>query len=128
MLTTPTPQEDPRPLLRLLQAYVRADVRSPDELTRIQQREREAMTARVAARLSPSRARRFRWLLAATQGAIQLRERARMKQALLYTRLRHIALHLGDRLVEQTALGRRDDVFFLTTDEVLERIASPSGD
>jgi pyruvate,water dikinase len=124
MLTTPTPQEDPRPLLRLLQAYVQADVQSPDELSRIQQREREATTTQVAARLSAGRARRFRWLLAATQGAIQLRERARMKQALLYTRLRHIALHLGDRLVEQGVLGCRDDIFFLTTDEVLERVAA----
>jgi pyruvate,water dikinase len=130
MLTTPTPLEDPRPLLRLLQAYVRADVRSPDEVARTQQQEREATTVRVAGQLAPAglwrhlpfgRPRRFLWLLAATQGAIQLRERARMKQALLYTRLRHIALHLGDRLVEQGVFDRREDVFFLTTDEVLEQ-------
>ena len=133
MLVTPTPQEDPRPLLRLLQAYVRADAQSPDELSRIQQQAREATTVRVATQLSPSafsrhlplsRAGRFRRLLAATQGAIRLRERARMKQALLYTRLRHIALHLGERLVAQGTLACRDDIFFLTTDEVLELVST----
>ncbi len=131
MLTTPTPQEDPRPVLRLLQAYLRADACSPEELSAAQGRGREAETARVATRLSPSwgwlplasRASRFRILLAATQGAIGLRERARMKQALLYTRLRHITLALGDRLVARGALAARDDVLLLTTAEVLELAA-----
>ncbi len=130
MLSRPTPQEDPRPLLRLLQAYVRTEASSPQELSVIQQREREAVTARVAAELTPlaawrrvplvSRASRFRMLLAATQGAIKLRERARMKQALLYTRLRHIALNLGDRFVERGSIPTRDDIFLLTTHEVQE--------
>jgi pyruvate,water dikinase len=127
MLTTPTPQENPLPVLRLLRTYVRTRARNPEDLTRRQGREREAATAAVAARLSPawwrwvpllSRASRFRLLLAATQGAIKLRERARMKQALLYTRLRHIALQLGERWVAGGLLDRRDDVFLLTVDEV----------
>lgn len=132
MLTTPTPQEDPLPVLRLLQTYVRTRAPNPDELTRGQGRERETATAAVAARLSPawwrwvpllSRASRFRMLLAATQGAIKLRERARMKQALLYTRLRHIALQLGERWVARGLLDRRDDVFLLTVDEVQTLVA-----
>ena len=57
-----------------------------------------------------------------TQGAIKLRERARMKQALLYTRLRHIALSIGDRLVENGVLHNRGDVFLLTTDELAQHI------
>ncbi len=126
MLTTPTPQEDPRPVLRLLQTYVRTHSASPEELTRAQSLERQAATAQVVAQLSPrwwcsvpllSRASRFRILLAATQGAISLRERARMKQALLYTRLRHVALAMGDRLQEAGLLERRDDVFLLTIHE-----------
>ncbi len=130
MLTAVTPEENPRPLLRLLQAYVVAPAASPEDLTRIQRRQREAATARVAAQLSParcwrwvplaSRASRFRILLAATQGAIKLRERARMKQALLYTRLRHIALALGDRLTASGVLRHREDVFLLTVHELLD--------
>ncbi len=134
MLTAPTPQEDPLPVLRLLQSYAATDTLSPHELTAAQRREREATTAATAAQLSPgawrwvpllSRASRFRILLAGTQGAIKLRERARMKQALLYTRLRHIALQLGDRLVARGLLQQRDEVFLLKVDEV-QRVAAGS--
>jgi pyruvate,water dikinase len=129
MLTRPTPAEDPRPVIRLLQAYVLARADSPRALSRAQGAERHSTTAAVAARLSPapwvrwlpliSRASRFRILLRATQGSIKLRERARMKQALLYTRLRHIVLGLGDRLVANGTIQQRDDIFLLTTQEVM---------
>ena len=128
MLSVPTPEEDPRGTLRLLKAYMSAQVESPERLIATQREARLVATARVAAALSPlrwwrhvpmlSRAGRFRVLLHATQGAIRLRERARMKQALLYTRLRHIVLQLGDRLVAARRLEKREDIFFLTTDEV----------
>ena len=134
MLTRQTPAEDPRPVIRLLQAYVLARAASPEALSEAQGRERQATTRAVAAQLSPSplwravpllsRASRFRILLRATQGAIKLRERARMKQALLYTRLRHIALGLGDRLVACGGLAQRDDIFLLSTDEVIAAAAS----
>jgi pyruvate,water dikinase len=56
----------------------------------------------------------LRW----TQKAILLRERARLKQALLYTRLRHIALAIGRPLVDANRLDNREDIFFLTADEI----------
>src|SRR4029079_19269080 len=49
---------------------------------------------------------------------LQLRERARLKQALLYSRLRRIALALGDRLTADRRLDTADGIFFLTTDEI----------
>jgi pyruvate,water dikinase len=67
----------------------------------------------------------MRLALRATQGAIGLRERARMKQALLYTRLRHVMLRIGELLAERGTLERRDDVFFLTVDEVLLQLEIP---
>jgi pyruvate,water dikinase len=128
MLTQPTPAENPLPVIRLLQTYVREDRSGPAEITAERASQRVAATARVEALLTPSalrvlplptRAALFRRVLAATQGAIRLRERARMKQALLYTRLRHVALALGSRLVDAGVLAERDDVFFVTTDEAL---------
>jgi len=128
MLTTPTPQENPPPVLRLLQAYLREATLSPESVSRAQARARETTTTAVATRLTPwiaghalfpfTRASRFLALLKATQGAIKLRERARMKQALLYTRLRHVALAIGDRLVRHGMIEDRTDIFFLTTSEV----------
>jgi phosphohistidine swiveling domain-containing protein len=133
MLTTPTPHENPLPVLRLLQAYLRETTTSPDAMSRKQAAAREATTAAVAARLTGwrpghalfplTRASRFLALLRATQGAIKLRERARMKQALLYTRLRHVALAIGDRLVQRGLFSDRADVFFLTTTEVDDLLA-----
>ena len=60
----------------------------------------------------------LRVLLAWTQRSIQLRERARLKQALLYSRLRRVALAIGDDLCAEGRLDRRDDVFMLTFDEL----------
>ena len=56
----------------------------------------------------------LRW----TQACICLRERARLKQALLYSRLRRIALEIGARLAADGRLDRADDIFFLTADEI----------
>jgi len=129
MLTQPTPQEQPLPVIRLLQTYVRLQQKGPAQISAAQAQAREIETERIAAALTPwawqralplmSRAAWFRIVLRATQGAIRLRERVRMKQALLYTRLRHVALALGDRSTARGALESRDDVFFLTVDEAI---------
>jgi rifampicin phosphotransferase len=128
MLTVPGFQEDPEPVVHLLKAYAALDGPSPAEQLRRQAAERVEATARVrrALRWRPL----FGWLplptqemavsvvLRWTQTSIQLRERARLKQALLYSRLRRVALAIGDRLVVQGRLAARDDVFFLTADEI----------
>lgn len=129
MLTEPTPSEDPRPTFALLRSFMMHDGPGPDATSRLQALERERLTREVAAALAPaaparwiagaSRARLFRITLGWTQTAIRLRERARMKQALLYTRLRHVALALGDRLVARGLLERRDDAFLLDIDEAI---------
>ncbi len=84
-------------------------------------------TARVLCALRRKRVSRWipflsqaavvRVILRWTQRCIQLRERARLKQALLYSRLRRVSLALGERLVEQDRIDRPDDIFFLDIDE-----------
>lgn len=128
MLTAATPCENPLPIIRLLQSYCREDGPGPDEISAEQGRLREHASKAVCARFSPSpwlrrlpfsRAGRFRIILRATQGAILLRERSRMKQALLYTRLRHLMLRIGEEFLRSNLLVNRDDIFLLTVDEVL---------
>ena len=41
-----------------------------------------------------------------------------MKQALLYSRCRRIALAIGEHLIQRDLVDGRDDVFFLTVDEI----------
>ena len=72
----------------------------------------------MLAKVGWARAIPLRVLLGWTQRSIQLRERARLKQALLYSRLRRVALAIGDDLCADGRLERRDDVFMLTFDEL----------
>ena len=118
MLTSPSLQEDPAALIGILRSYAANDGESPSARLERQQAERVTETRRLFRSLSPLRAVAVRVLLAWTQRAIQLRERARLKQALLYSRLRRIALAIGDLLVSDGRLARRDDVFMLTADEL----------
>jgi rifampicin phosphotransferase len=128
MLTSPSFQEDPTPVIDLLRSYAAMDGESPHEQVDRQAADRVRETKRV---LSVLRTRRVsRWLpfvsqarvvgivLRWTQRCIQLRERARLKQALLYSRLRRIALALGARLVDTGRLSQADDIFFLSVEEI----------
>jgi pyruvate,water dikinase len=133
MLTVPSFDEDPVPLVDLLKTYVAAAPTPPELLVARQAHERSSETTRIAEDIGrraplpwfPGWAQRiaFLLLLRATQRSICLRERARLKQALLYTRLRHICLAIGDRLTRAGHLHDRDDVFFLTVEELDELIS-----
>jgi pyruvate,water dikinase len=128
MLTSPSFQEDPEPLIDLLKSYASMDGDSPVEQLERQTAERLRDTSQVLQRLR--RQPLSRWLpfvslapvvgtvLKWTQRAIQLRERARLKQALLYSRLRRVALALGGQLASRGRLTQAEDVFFLTVEEV----------
>ncbi|HEX9366615.1 MAG TPA: PEP/pyruvate-binding domain-containing protein [Vicinamibacterales bacterium] len=118
MLTTPSFQEDPAALVSILKSYAERDGESPEALLARQQAGRVAETRRVIGRVGSARAIPLRVLLGWTQRSIQLRERARLKQALLYSRLRRVALAIGDDLCAEGRLERRDDVFMLTFEEL----------
>lgn len=128
MLTVPSFQENPLDLLDLIKGYVEVEGASPAEVIRRQDIDRAAKTAEILAILSKRRllalvpfvtkAHVARTLLRWTHRSIALRERARLKQALLYSRCRRIALAIGERMVTLRYLANRDDVFFLTYQEL----------
>jgi pyruvate,water dikinase len=119
MLTVPSFQERPEGVIALLRSYAGVEGESPGERLARQQTERQRETRRVHKLLPrPLKALAFTRLLNWTQRAIMLRERARLKQALLYSRCRRIALAIGARLVAAGTFQQPDDVFFLTADEL----------
>lgn len=127
MLTRPSPEENPGQTLELLRSYAALEAPSPQQQLKEQAAIRVAATDATCRQLTPnallrsvpfSRAWRFKLLLAATQGSIRLRERARQKQAKLYVRLRHIILAIGHRLVAAGHLAAAEDVFYLECEEV----------
>ena len=129
MLTEPTLQEDPRPVIELLKGYAAMDGEPPETAIARQCADRRAETWRVLRGLatrSPLRAGYVAFLLRRTQRAVVYRERVRLKQALLYTRCRAIALAIGDELVRRSVMARRDDVFMLTVQEVGDLAAGRS--
>jgi pyruvate,water dikinase len=128
MLTVASFQERPHELLEIIRTYALDSETNPEVRLAEQRADREQTTIRV---LRDARAKRVvRWLpwptqativkplLSATQAAIGLRERARLKQALLYSRLRRIVLAIGVRLVDRDVIVERDDVFYLTHEEL----------
>ncbi len=128
MLTMPSFQERPAALLGILQSYVGSDAESPFDVMRRQDAERTAETQKVFKALAGKKLSWFVPLLTQahvvglvlrwTQRSITFRERARLKQALLYSRCRRIVLAMGEKLVERGSFERRGDVFFLTTQEL----------
>lgn len=121
MLTSPNFQDEPWRIMEILAGYAAMDAESPAELLERQAAERVRDTRTVLSTLA--RRSLVQWfivrtLLRWTQRSIQLRERARLKQALLYSRLRRVALALGERLVQAGSLVRAEDIFLLTADEV----------
>ena len=133
MLTVPSFQEQPAMLVETIRAYARRDRESPAAALSRQLAEREHDTrsllrklrGRPLTRALPfvSRAAALRTVLRWTQAAIAYRERARLKQALLYSRCRRLALAIGDQLTARAHLATRDDIFWLTVSEVDELAA-----
>jgi len=123
LLTEPSLAERPEQLLPLLQRYVQAtldnDASSPGTTFDKQKAAREAMTARYRGGFSPILRPVFDKLVSATQQSVKFRERARFRQALLYSRLRSLALACGRTLTQTGTLENIDDVFFLTFNELL---------
>lgn len=133
MLTAPSFQEQPELLVETIRAYAGLNGDSPAAKLSRQLAEREHETRRLLRKLRGrpisrslpfvSRAAALRIVLRWTQSAIAYRERARLKQALLYSRCRRLALALGDGLVARGHLAEQEDVFWLTVAEVDELAA-----
>ncbi len=126
MLTKPTLEEQPEPVISLLQQYIELTGESPEDSIERQAMERKAETSlilRTLAFRAPGRAALIWLLLRTTQIAVACRERARLKQALLYTRCRRVALRVGEELVRGGQLEKSEQVFMLTWQEIEELCA-----
>jgi len=119
MLTSASFQDDPTPLVDMVRAYALLDGSSPRDTMRTQALERERETRRVVESLTPLQGAMLDALLPRTHAAIRYRERARLKQALLYSRCRRIALAMGAQLMRRERINRREDVFFFTYQELI---------
>lgn len=118
MLTVDSFQERPEAVIDMLRVYASMTSEGPDELIARQAAARLAETEQLAATLSRPHRRAFRLLLTATSRSLSLRERARLKQALLYRRLRRVVLAIGERQHAAGTLQQPDDVLHMTWTEI----------
>ncbi|HEY8490017.1 MAG TPA: PEP-utilizing enzyme [Dehalococcoidia bacterium] len=127
-LADPTWREDPRVAILNLRHYLSRDGYDPEREFRDRVRQREAMTAELAARI-PDGEQRAQYLeaLRVAQQRLPLQEDHNFYiDQMATTSLRLPLLALGRRLAEAGALAARDDVFFLTFDEVRQAAERPA--
>lgn len=129
MLTVASFQEQPESLLEILRAYVELpDDSPPTEQLNRQAADRESETARIVTELKrrkivwklpwPTKATLLKMVLKGCHRSIALRERARLKQALLYSCCRRLALAIGSQLVKRDMLSDRNHIFLFTYHEI----------
>ena len=127
LLIKPTYQDEPAALMPILATFVARDGEPPWQHLERQKQKREQETERILNELASRplsrriplirRKRIAQRLIAWIQRSIACRERARLKQALLYTRLRAVALAIGEVMVNRKLFKQTTDVFFLTWEE-----------
>ncbi|HEX6390120.1 MAG TPA: PEP-utilizing enzyme [Solirubrobacteraceae bacterium] len=116
-------RERREPLEAILRGYRRGDVGDPRERERTQMRRREEAEARLLAGLPRTQRAQARLTLKLAQAVIPLREVGKAAFLTTLDAARCAARVAGAALVEQGALNDREDIWFLTSDEV---IAAPT--
>ena len=128
-LGNPRWAEMPDYVLGLLRSYLSGLGRvDPVARARKLARQRRALAAECERRLrSPIKRLVFQALLRRAQQGLRFRETSKSIAVRWLAILRGILLELGDRLVQQGALARSDDVFFLELDELQPVVAGHTG-
>ncbi len=115
----PVPADDPAPLLETLRFYLRGEGSDPYQRQQASADRRERETQAVLDRLDPVRARAFGRLVRWAQRVAPVREDALGDVGLAWPQMRRMLDELGRRLVAAGVLDQRDDVYWLSRDEVL---------
>ena len=118
----PSWQEDPSTPLTQLKGYVlKGDADDPFAAHQRQAADRERLTAELEARLPEEARPQFRGMLGMAQQYIPIAEDHNFTiDQRFSTVVRHGVLQLGDKLVADGALGDREDVCYLTHEEIGE--------
>ncbi len=127
-LAVPSWRMDPGPVLKLVDSYRRCDDSEEPDLAqrRIRAARRETerqLLSAVSAAARPA----VRLLIRATQSMVPMRETARMQFMQCYDVARAAADMIARDLLAQGAIVCRDDVFYLTVDELVSHATIDKG-
>ena len=124
--------EDPTPVIKNLKDYTQQpDSESPiRELERLAAEREEAIAAareRLAGYPGPVRDQFELMLKAGQEGVVISEDHGFYIDSAGVTQIRRVVLETGRRLAIAAAINRHEDVFMLTSDELLDGLADPAG-
>jgi pyruvate,water dikinase len=119
----PTQAEDPLALLLSLKRLIATSSRDVEGRRLALARERDESVESIVQTLDPVRGWLFRRIVGWAQQYAPYREEALFYVGAAWPTLRRLALELGRRLTENSALDRPADVFFLETREIEAALA-----
>jgi pyruvate,water dikinase len=118
MLSCQTWAERPEAALSLIRAQVAADRVSPDEVRERSAGRRQAATERVLSALPPDKHDEFHRVIKQLDGYVNIREGRAYWQLTVSGAMRGLLLRIGDDLVRRNRIGARDDIFYLTPEDI----------
>ncbi|KAF9438995.1 hypothetical protein BGZ76_001890 [Entomortierella beljakovae] len=114
--------DDPAFVIDAIAGYVRTKAYEVEDLDKREQQIRAAAEALVHQKLKGTQLKIFMWLLRNTRRVVKHRENLRFARSKVFGVMRRIFRGMGHQLVKLGALETEQDVFFLTTDELMSYV------
>ncbi|KAI8351426.1 pyruvate phosphate dikinase [Mortierella sp. GBAus27b] len=111
--------DDPTFVVDAISGYIRTKAYDVEDLDKREQQIRAAAEALVHQKLKGAQLKIFLWLLRNTRRVVKHRENLRFARSKVFGVMRRIFRGMGHQLVKLDALDTEQDVFFLTTEELL---------
>ncbi|KAF9289319.1 hypothetical protein BGZ68_009626 [Mortierella alpina] len=114
--------DDPAFVIDAIAGYVRTRAYEVEDLDKREQQIRAAAEALVHQKLKGTQLVIFMWLLRNTRRVVKHRENLRFARSKVFGVMRRIFRGMGHQLVALGALDKEQDVFYLTTEELLSYV------
>ncbi|KAG0003578.1 hypothetical protein BGZ65_001561, partial [Modicella reniformis] len=114
--------DDPAFVIEAISGYIRTKAYEVEDLDTREQQIRAAAEELVHRKLKGTQLKIFLWLLRNTRRVVKHRENLRFARSKVFGVMRRIFRGMGCQLVQLGALDTEQDVFFLTTDELMSYV------
>ncbi|KAF9359833.1 hypothetical protein BGX26_011301 [Mortierella sp. AD094] len=114
--------DDPAFVIDAIAGYVRTKAYEVEDLDNREHQIRAAAEALVHQKLKGTQLKIFMWLLRNTRRVVKHRENLRFARSKVFGVMRRIFRGMGHQLVKLGALETEQDVFYLTTEELLSYV------
>ncbi|KAG0005428.1 hypothetical protein BGZ79_004845 [Entomortierella chlamydospora] len=114
--------DDPAFVIDAIAGYVRTKAYEVEDLDKREHQIRAAAEALVHQKLKGAQLKIFMWLLRNTRRVVKHRENLRFARSKVFGVMRRIFRGMGHQLVKLGALEAEQDVFYLTTEELLSYV------